>query len=115
MELEREKADFNAITEEEESDFQALAAAVLENAGIDPDVQIWTANNNIGVNAEPRGPAIVEANQDKIIYGIIFDLPDAGLAPGQNAVPASANEFGSETHSSIASLHESPEQQQYPH
>jgi hypothetical protein len=113
-ELEREEADFNAITEEEEPDFQALAAAALNNAGINPDVQIRAANNNIGVNAKPRGLAIVEADQEKIVYEITFDLPDAGLAPGKKAVPAGANKFGSKTHSSIASSHESPEQRQYP-
>ncbi len=114
MELECEEADFNAITEAEKPDFQALAAAALNNTGIDPDVQIQAANNNIGINAEPWGPAIVEADQDKIMHEITFDLPDAGLAPGQNVVPASANEFGSKTHSSIASSHESLEQWQYP-
>ncbi len=91
MELEREEADFNTITEEEEPDFRALAAAALDNYGINLDVQIRAANNNIGVNAEPWGPAIVEADQDEIVYEITFDLPDAGLAPGQNAVPAGAD------------------------
>ncbi len=115
MELEREEANYNTITEEEEPDFQSLAAAALNNAGINLDVRIRAANNNnIGVNAKPWGPAIVGADQDKIMYEIIFDLPDAGLAPGQNAVPAGADKFGSKTHSSIASSHESPEQQQYP-
>jgi hypothetical protein len=73
-------------------------------------VRIQAANNNIGVNAKPQSPAIVEANQDKIVYEITFDLPDAGLAPEQNAVSAGANKFGSKTHSSIVSSHESPEQ-----
>ncbi len=103
--MERKEADFNAITKEEEPDFQALAAAVLNNAGINPDVRIRAANKNIGVNAKPWGPAIVEANQDKIVYEITFDLPDAGLALGQNMVPTSADKFGSKTHSSIASSH----------
>ncbi len=110
MELEREEADFNAITEEEEPDFQALAAAALDNAGIDPNVRIQAANNNIGINAKPWGPAIVEADQDKIVYAITFDLPNAGLASGQNAVSTGADKFGSKTHSSIASSHKSPEQ-----
>ncbi len=91
-----------------------MAAAALNNAGIDPDVRIRAANKNIGVNAKPWSLAIVEAGQDKLVYEITFDLPDAGLAPGQNAVPTSANKFGSETHSSIASSHESPEQRGYP-
>ncbi len=73
------------------------------------------ANNYIHNNAEQQGPAFIEADQDKIVYEITFDLPDAGLAPGQNTIPAGANEFGSNTHSSIKSLnHASPEQRQYP-
>jgi hypothetical protein len=91
-----------------------LAAAALNNAGIDPDVQIRAANNNIGVNAKPWGPAIVKADKDEIVYEITFDLPDADLEPGQNVVPAGADKFGSKTQSSIASSHESPEQWQYP-
>jgi hypothetical protein len=115
VELEREEAKFTTITEEDEPDFQALAAATLDNAGIDPDVRIRAANNYINNNAKQRGPAFIEANQDKIMYEITFDLPDAGLAPGQNTIPAGADNFDSDTHSSIKSLHHaSPEQRQYP-
>ncbi len=49
------------------------------------------------------------------MYEITFDLPDIGLAPGQNTIPAGADEFGSNTHLSIKSSHHaSPEQRQYP-
>ncbi len=115
MELEREEAKFTAITKEDEPDFRDLAAAALNNAGIDLDVKIWVANNYIDNNAEHRGPAFIEADQDKIMYEITFDLRDAGLAPGQNTIPAGADEFGSNTHLSIKLLHHaSPEQRQYP-
>jgi hypothetical protein len=114
-ELEHEEAKLTAITKEDEPDFRALAAATLNNAGIDPDVRIRAASNYINNNAKQQGPAFVEANQDKIVYEITFDLPDAGLAPGQNTIPAGADEFVSDTHSSIKSLHHaSPEQRQYP-
>jgi hypothetical protein len=78
-------------------------------------VRIWAANNYIKNNAKLRGPAFIEADQDEIVYEITFDLPDAGLAPGQNTIPAGADKFGSNTHSSIESSHHaSPEQRQYP-
>ncbi len=115
MELEHEEAKFTAITKEDEPDFWSFAAAALDNAGIDPNVRIQGASNHINNNADQRGPSFIEADQDKIMYEITFDLPDAGLAPGQNTIPAGANKFGSDTHSSIKSLHHaSPEQRQYP-
>ncbi len=103
MELEHEEAKFTAITEEDEPDFWALAAATLNNTGINLDVRIRAANNYIKNNAEKQGPAFIEADQDEIVYEITFDLPDAGLAPGQNTIPAGADKFGSNTHSSIES------------
>jgi hypothetical protein len=113
--MEREEAKFTAITKEDEPDFWALAAATLTNAGIDPDVRIRAANNYIDNNAKQQGPAFIEADQDKIVYEITFDLPDAGLAPGQNTILAGADEFNSDTHLSIASSHHaSPEQRRYP-
>ncbi len=115
MELEHEEAKFTAITEENEPDFWALAAAALNNARIDPDVRIQVANDYINNNAKQQGPAFIEADQDKIVYEVTFDLPDAGLAPGQNTIPAGTDKFGSDTHSSInSSHHASPEQRRYP-
>ncbi len=114
VELEHEEAKFTAITKEDEPDFWAFAVAALDNAGIDPDVRIPAANNYINNNAVQQGPAFIEADQDKIVYEITFDLPDAGLAPDQNTIPAGANEFGPNTHLSIKSSHHaSPEQRQY--
>ncbi len=87
VELEREEAKFTAITKEDEPDFWALAAAALDNAEIDPNVRIQVASNHINNNADQQGPAFVEANQDKIVYEITFDVPDAGLSPRQNTIP----------------------------
>jgi hypothetical protein len=82
VELECEKAKFTAIAKEDEPDFRALAAAALNNAEIDPNVRIHMASNHIDNNADQQGPNFIEADQDKIVYEITFDLPDAGLAPG---------------------------------
>jgi hypothetical protein len=115
VELEHEEAKFTTITKEDKPDFWALATAALDNAGIDPNVRIQAASNHINNNADQQGLAFVEANQDKIVYEITFDLPGAGLAPRQNTIPAGADEFGSNTHLSIESSHHaSPEQRRYP-
>jgi hypothetical protein len=44
----------------------------------------------------PPGPALIEADADKIVYKITFDLPDAGLigpaiVPDYNMEPAAHN------------------------
>jgi hypothetical protein len=81
--LEREEREFQVVTYKPESDFAELAAAVLDNAGINPDNRIWEANNIVTDNRAPRGtperPVIIPANEDKIVYKIMFDLLDAGL------------------------------------
>ena len=97
MELESEEADFSAVTDDPEPDFEQLAAAALDNAGINPQDRLHAAQAaHTAAEAaraaaaaafQHRGPALVEANQDKIVYEITFDLPDAGLIGG-NAVPA---------------------------
>ena len=59
----------------------------LDNAGINHEDMLWTAHNRVEHEHVPNlGPAIVDANNDKIVYKFTFDLPDAGLH-GDNAVP----------------------------
>ncbi len=77
MELECELADDQVMTDIPEPDLAELAAAALKNAGIDPHdalryVQAVAA-------ARPQEPAMIEANDDMIVYKIILDLPDALL------------------------------------
>ncbi len=96
MELESEEADFSAVKDDPEPDFEQLAAAALDNAGINPQDRLHAAQAaHTAAEAaraaaaaafEQWGPALVEANQDKIVYKITFDLPDACLIGG-NAVP----------------------------
>jgi len=95
VEIESEEADFSAVTDDPEPDFEQLAAAALDNAGINPQDRLHAAQAaHTAAEAaraaaaaafEHRGPALVEANQDEIVYEITFDLPDAGLIGG-NAV-----------------------------
>ena len=84
--MELEESDFQLITDDPEPDFCELAAAALDNAGINPIERIQAARDCVAaVAAATSGPRLVEADEDEIVYEITFDLPDAGL--GQNAVP----------------------------
>ena len=75
------------VTDNPEPDFEDLAAAVLDNAGIDTADQLRAA----GVAAEAAaaapirpqdGPRLIEAEPHEMVYEIIMELPDAGLLPG---------------------------------
>ena len=86
VELKSEESNFQLITDDPEPNFCELAAAALDNAGINPTKKIQAARDRVAaVAAESAGPRLVEADEDKIRYEITFDLPDDGL--GQNAVP----------------------------
>jgi hypothetical protein len=89
VELELDKYDFQLITDNPEPDFCELVAVALDNAGINPTERIQAAWDPVAaVTAKTAGPRLVEVDEDKIMYEITFDLPDAGL--GQNAVPPDA-------------------------
>ncbi len=81
MELEEEERDFTPVTDEPEADFRELAGAALHNAGINADDRIRAA---LGATAEHRAPAVIEGNEDELVYEITFELPDAGLVPIAN-------------------------------
>jgi hypothetical protein len=85
VELEYKDEDFQVVTDEPVPDFAELAATALDNGGIDPDERLCLANNATANRQVAVPPAIVEADADKVIYKITFDLPDAGL--GNNVVP----------------------------
>jgi hypothetical protein len=89
VELEQEEDDNQAVMEDPEPDFCELAAVALENAGISLIDRLLMARDLALVTAQPggaKGTALVEANDNKIIYEITFDLLDAGLIP--NDIPA---------------------------
>jgi hypothetical protein len=78
--LEEEVVDHRAVTDEDEPDFRVLTARVLDNANIDPAAHLQASRMAEAQPVAP-GPALIDANQDEIIYKLTFDLPDAGLAP----------------------------------
>ncbi len=80
--------DTAAVVEDEEPDFQDLAAIALDNAGIDPQEQLRAARTATAalISLPAGGPAIVDAKEDKIVYELTFELPDAGLAQSDGPV-----------------------------
>ena len=86
--LEEEESDFQVVTDKPEPDFEDLATAALDNAGIDTVDQPRAA----GVAAEAAAamplwpqqdiPCLIEADLGEIVYEIVVELPDAGLLPG---------------------------------
>ncbi len=101
MELASKEDDYAAITEEPAADFQNLAAAALDNAGIDTVARLHNARDLADrAAASPCNPtaALVEADNDEIIYKITFDLLDTGLQPeilpiNQPIPPVDTNEM----------------------
>jgi hypothetical protein len=93
--LEEEVVDHRAVTDEDEPDFRVLAARELDNANIDPAAHLRATRTAEAQPVAP-GPALIDANEDKIIYKLTFHLPDAGLthpiAPdGMAVVPLVGN------------------------
>ncbi len=82
--LEDKDINLQVVTDDPEPDFAELAAAALDNAGINAQDRLQAAQQR----PEPtNGPALIEADNDKIVYEITFNLPNAGLG-GTNVVPA---------------------------
>ncbi len=77
--LEEQEQDFQPLTDDPEPDFRDLAGDALYNAGIDMDEALRRAQ----LGDTPPGPAMVEGNEDELVYKLTFDLPDAGLGPTQ--------------------------------
>jgi hypothetical protein len=88
-----EEEDHQVVTNEPDPAFETLAAAALDNPGIDAAKQIRaaraTADAAAGVGAitaQPNGPQLIEANKDKIVYKITFNLPDEGIIPAYDNI-----------------------------
>jgi hypothetical protein len=78
--LEEEVVDHQAVTDKDEPNFRVLAARALDNANINPAAHLRAAR---AAEAQPvaPGPTLIDANEDKIIYKLTFNLPDAGHTP----------------------------------
>ena len=82
--LQEDIGNIQVVTDKPEPDFAELTPAALDNAGINPDERLQATRQ---VRKPSPGPTVVDANKDKIVYEITFDLSDAGLA-GANVVRA---------------------------
>ena len=86
--LEEEEFDFQVMTDEPKPDFEDLAAAALNNAGIDTADRLRAAT--VATEAAAAAPIqpqqdsrhLIEADPDEIVYEIIVEFLDAGLLPG---------------------------------
>ncbi len=96
--LEEDKYDFQVVTDKPEPDFEELAAAALDNAGIDLADQLRAARVAADAAAaapvwqfdQLDGPWLVKAEPDEMVYEITVELPNAGLLPGM--VPCAPDE-----------------------
>jgi hypothetical protein len=90
--LEDEVNNIAGMVNDNEPDFCNLAAISLDNVGINPQARLQTMQNIPGGNEptpQEAGPALIDANNDKIVYKVTFDLPNAGLVlpEGVAAIP----------------------------
>ena len=85
--LDNKDINLQVVTDDPESNFAELAAAALDNAGINAQDRLQAVQQRAKPTA---GPALIEVANDKIVYEITFDVPNAGLAGlgGANVVPA---------------------------
>ncbi len=91
--LDDEMDDTAAVVEDEEPDFRDLAAIALDNAGMDPQEQLRAAGTAAAapIPLPDGGLAIVDAKEDKIVYELTFELPDAGLAQSDGPIVVPIN------------------------
>ena len=69
------------ILDKPEPDFWDMATAALHNAGIDGNktIQAGRARALAAAHAVQQGAALVEANENELVYVITFNVPDKGL------------------------------------
>ena len=88
VELETEEQYYALVLDEPETDFREFVEVALHITGINADDRIRTAHAAAArVAAYGNRPAVVEADEDKIVYEITFDLPDVGLPAPVPAFP----------------------------
>jgi hypothetical protein len=80
VELKAKEKDFTPVSDELEAYFRKLAAAALHNAGTDTQEQLRAAQEAASdAPVDVHRPAVIEADEDEIVYEITFDLPNGGL------------------------------------
>ncbi len=83
VDLEEKEFDFVPVTDKLTANFWDLATVALHNAGINADDRLQAARKAaaaVGIE-QAQEPAVVEADEEEIVYEATFDLPDVGLIP----------------------------------
>jgi hypothetical protein len=84
VDLEEDEQEYQMVADEPEPDFGDLTGAALHNTGINTEDMLCAARAQAADEAQWQGPALVKADEDKIVYEITLDLLNAGL-PTANA------------------------------
>jgi hypothetical protein len=92
--MEEEEDSTHAVIEEGELDFRDLAARALEKTGMKTEERMRVANNLPPTALPQDRPALVEANNDEIMYGLTFNLPNAGLGVVEPNIPPAEPTLG---------------------
>ncbi len=83
--LKKRKATNQVVTDEPKPGFKSLTVMVLDNMGINTATQVCAARaavdtaDTTAVAVPPNEPCLVKAYEDKIVYDVTVELPDAGL------------------------------------
>ncbi len=116
VDLEEDEQEYQTVTDEPEPDFWDLAGAALHNAGINAEDMLCAAGVQAADKVQWQGPALVKADEDKIVYKIMFNLSNAGL-PTANAdlqVPLGDNRDNRDDTAAAAVAHNDDEARHYP-
>jgi hypothetical protein len=84
VDLEEVEQEYQMVMDEPKPDFWDIVGAALHNAGINAEDMLHAARAQAADKAQRQGLALVEADEDKIVYKISSNLPNAGL-PTANA------------------------------
>ncbi len=67
VDLEEDEQEYQTVTDEPEPDVWDLAGAALHNTGINAEDMIRAARAQVADKVQWQGPALVKANEDKIV------------------------------------------------
>jgi hypothetical protein len=79
VDLEEDEQEYQMVMDKPKPDFWDLAGAALHNAGINAQDMLCAARAQAANKVQWQGPALVKADEDKIVYKITFNLSNAGL------------------------------------
>ena len=112
VELEEDECNYQTTTDKPKAEFHDLAGSALHNAGINADNMLCAAQARVAAEVERQGPALVEANEDKVVYKITFNLLDAGLPPANANLKVPLGDDRDNTAAAVV-IHDNNKEQRY--